>query len=101
MKTVIKAIFWIVLAMVIWNWFVEPSVIIVDGDASGWLVLPVLAFVGLAVIMAIFGTLVAILCGIGLAVLRIFAVGLSIFWPVLLILAIGYWLFKPDKSANI
>jgi hypothetical protein len=101
MKTFVKALFFVFVAVLAWNWLFEPNIIIVDSDASGWVVFPIVAFATLAAIMAVFGTLVAVLCAFGIAILTLFAVGLSMLWPLLLVFAIGYWLFKPDKSANI
>ena len=107
MKGFGKFILFFILALVLWNLFCSPDVEIVyshhngdmwDGFWAGIFAPFITALVFIGVIFLIFGVFAAVAVGIVIAGFSVLFVGLSFFWPVLLAIALFYWLFSDSKQ---
>ena len=107
MKSFIKFVLFVVLAVVIWQWVFTPDVhIVYEGDSSHgmsgfWLELLVpffVAFIVLAAVCLAFGVIAAVVVAFAIAGISILFVGISMFWPILVAILIFYWLFSDSKQ---
>lgn len=107
MKGFCKFIFFFIVAVILWNCFVTPDVEIVyshsnDGIFEGFLagvlgpVVAVLLIVG--AIFLVFGVAAAVLVTFAIIGFSLLFAGLSMFWPIILVIAVFYWLFSDSKQ---
>lgn len=107
MKGFCKFIFFFIVAVILWNCFVTPDVEIIyshsnegifDGFLAGILapIIAVLLIVG--AIFVVFGVAAAVMVAFAIVGFSILFVGLSMFWPIILVIVLFYWLFSDSKQ---
>lgn len=107
MKGFCKFLLFFVAAIVLWNLFASPDVEVIysyhgdsawDGFWANVLSPFIVALVFIGVVFLIFGVFAAIVVAFAIAGFSLLFVGLSVFWPVLVAIALFYWLFSDSKQ---
>jgi len=106
MKSFIKFILVLFVCVYFWQVMTGPEYhVVIDSEYmhsdSIWLqalMIPVLALVGMIVLFVLFSVFGAILVSFVVAGAVLLFVGLSMFWPTLLAIAVCYWLFTDNNK---
>lgn len=108
MKGFFKFVFFFIFALMIWNWVIAPDVEIVyshhtdhsvfDGLLASVFAPFVTVLVVLGAILVMFGVAAAVFVAIAIVGITLLVVGFSMFWPIILAIALFYWLFSDSKQ---
>lgn len=107
MKGFFKFVFFAIVAVVLWNCFSSPDVEIIyshanhnvfDGFWGGVLAPFITVLLIIGAIFIVFGVAAAVLVAFAIVGFSLLFVGLSMFWPIILAIALFYWLFSDSKQ---
>ena len=90
--------FWQILTGPDYHVMIESEHLHSDSIWLQWLIIPILALVGMFVLIVLFSIFGAFLVSIIVGGTVLLFVGLSIFWPTLLAIIVCYWLFTDREN---